>query len=445
MKAFACLLTIFLCLTALSQTGSHGLELNLDFEKKTSAAQLPDGWAHWGNGYRLQIDNTEKNSGNASLMIEPALEKKADYAGIAAYRIPANYLGKEIELRGFLKLENVSDGYAGLLLRLDGGNQPLGFQGMEERNLNGTSGWTSYSLKMPLMENAEWIVVGAILTGRGKLWVDDLQILIDGKDISQAALRPNVTYKAAQDKEFDNGSKIVPGKLSKSQIENLTVLGQIWGFLKYHHPAIARGDYNWDYELFRIMPKILASKNRAGRNAVLIEWIKNLGDFENVETQNSEKEEIKLRPDFSWITEKNLGSDLVRRLNLIKIAKRSEKHYYISFNGGVGNPRFDNENPYRAFVYPDAGFRLLSLFRYWNVIQYFFPYRHLIDEDWNNVLSEFIPQFARASGELEYKKTALALIVRIHDTHANIWGKDETLEKFRGLNALPVGVRRVAR
>lgn len=83
--------------------------------------------------------------------------------------------------------------------------------------------------------------------------------------------------------------------------------------------------------------------------------------------------------------------------------------------------------------YPDAGFRLLSLYRYWNIIQYYFPYKNLIEEDWKNVLSEFIPKFLESKDENEYTLTVLELIGRVHDTHANIWGGNQTLKSHFGL------------
>ena len=61
--------------------------------------------------------------------------------------------------------------------------------------------------------------------------------------------------------EFANSSNIVIEQLDSMQIENLTNLGLIWGFLKYYHPNIAKGNYNWDYELFKIFPEILKSEN----------------------------------------------------------------------------------------------------------------------------------------------------------------------------------------
>ena len=63
--------------------------------------------------------------------------------------------------------------------------------------------------------------------------------------------------------EFANSSNIVIEQLDSMQIENLTNLGLIWGFLKYYHPNIAKGNYNWDYELFKIFPEILKSENNS--------------------------------------------------------------------------------------------------------------------------------------------------------------------------------------
>jgi hypothetical protein len=75
------------------------------------------------------------------------------------------------------------------------------------------------------------------------------------------------------------------------------------------------------------------------------------------------------------------------------------------------------------------------------MIQYFFPYKNLIEENWNDVLTEFLPKFINATGELDYKLTVLALIARVHDTHANIWGNDMTLETYKGVNYAPAEVK----
>jgi hypothetical protein len=136
-----------------------------------------------------------------------------------------------------------------------------------------------------------------------------------------------------------------------------------------------------------------------------------------------------------------LGEELTKQLLNIRDAKRGDENYYLGFVQGVGNPQFNNERPYNNILpKPDAGYRLLSLYRYWNVIQYLYPYKNLFKENWNDVLTEFIPKFINTTGELDYKLTVLALIARIHDTHANIWGNDETLQAYKGANYAPINV-----
>jgi len=101
---------------------------------------------------------------------------------------------------------------------------------------------------------------------------------------------------------------------------------------------------------------------------------------------------------------------------------------------GVGNPDFSNENPYYRMSYPDAGFHLLSLYRYWNMIQYFFPYKYQTEKNWDSVLKEYIPIFISAKDRLEYEWAALRVIGEINDTHANLWGGGDEIHGFRGSN-----------
>ncbi|MBC7778280.1 MAG: peptidase S41, partial [Phycisphaerae bacterium] len=98
----------------------------------------------------------------------------------------------------------------------------------------------------------------------------------------------------------------------------------------------------------------------------------------------------------------------------------------------IGNPKFLHENAYPQFKYPDEGYRLLSLYRFWNIIQYFFPYRDVIGEDWTGVMREFIPKMAKVTDALNYKLCTRELIGRVHDTHANLWIQDEALRAYFG-------------
>ncbi|MCE3077177.1 S41 family peptidase [Chryseobacterium gwangjuense] len=402
---------------------------NLSFENTQN--NLPTSWAIIGEGSaKVHSDTTEKQEGKTSLAIDAS--ESAGFKGIM-YTLPENYAGKKIRLSGYIKTENISDGFAGLWLRID---PEIGFNNMQQQNLQGTNDWKKYEITLEMSpEKTQKIVLGALLTGKGKMWVDNLKITVDGKDIDKAKIFEKKLTKVTLDKEFDGGSKISGINLDQSNVENLKTLGLIWGYLKYYHPKVAEGKYNWDYELFRIYPRI-TGVTADQRDKILSEWIKKLGDYQT--TTLPEEKNVKTQPDLGWITNSGFSKELTAQLLKLKNAKRPKVNYYVDFFSGVGNPDFKNENPYEKMNYPDEGFRLLSLYRYWNIIQYYFPYKNLIEEDWKGVLSEFIPKFINAKNETEYTLASLEIIGRIHDTHAGIWGSNQALKNYFGDRHAPV-------
>jgi len=165
-------------------------DFNFGFEKLSNKEALPDSWFKWGmENYILKTDTVQKHSGAVSVAIEPVGIKTEGSFGCVACYVPAIYLGSEIELRAYMKLQNVQEGQIGLMLRIDGENGGLQFDNLMHENIHGTSDWTMYSVKLPLPAEATKIYIGAILSGTGKLWVDDFQLLIDGEDISKAKLK----------------------------------------------------------------------------------------------------------------------------------------------------------------------------------------------------------------------------------------------------------------
>ena len=443
MKAKPFLLLAFVLAIGSCQLPLQAQQWNFGFENLNPSNQQPEGLHQWGRGYSLTADSNVRHSGKYSARIEPTAAASFSDFGSWVFTLPAQYEGSKIELRGYLKLQDVTGGFVGLIMRIDGESGMLQFDNMQQRGIRGTADWQQYSIQLPLPADAKSIYVGAIIQGKGTIWVDDLELLIDGKNFSEAKLKQQKVYKASQDSEFDNGSGITAIELSPQTTENLTTLGMVWGFLKYYHPSVAAGDFQWDYELFRVMRDVLRVKGKKPRNEILSRWTDKLGTFEAADKQRfPDSARVKMFPDLAWTSDATeLGQKLAVQLDHIRNAKRTSENYYIGLASNVGNPVFRNEKPYAAMPYPDAGYRLLSLFRYWNMIQYYFPYKYLIGEDWKGVLREFVPKFIAVKNELEYKLLLLELIARVHDTHANIWQPDKTLNAFKGSNYAPLTVR----
>jgi C-terminal processing protease CtpA/Prc len=428
-------ITLFISSINYCQINTENQKTNFDFE--LTGKQIPTGWNNFGSSdYKVALDSINVRSGKYAAYIEFNGGNQNFKAW--GFTIPKNYKGKKITLEGYIKTEHVSDGYAGLWMRID---PEIAFDNMEQNGVKGTTNWTKYSLTLDMNpEKTTRIVVGGILVGKGKMWIDDLKVTVDGKDIQDLKPFERKIFPAEKDKEFDKGSKINSIPLDKNQMTNLKELGLIWGFLKYYHPSIASGQYNWDYELFRVLPEVLNAPNKTSRDEIIKKWIDHLGQYAKGKSFNFKTSNIKAFPDIDWIKNEGFTSELTNSLINIEKSKRPKEHYYIGLQPIVGNPDFKNENPYTTMKYPDAGFRLLALYRYWNIIQYYFPYKNLIEEDWKNVLEEFIPKFVQANNETEYSLAVLELIGRIHDTHANIWSNNESLDQYFGKKYAPIEI-----
>jgi C-terminal processing protease CtpA/Prc len=433
MKKIAIFVLTYFIISCQAQTDQ---KFNLGFEKQSNVSALSDGWFKWGN-YTLTTD-TLSNSGQRSGKITSTDNGQF---GCIAYKIPANYIGKTIELEGYMKIKNVENGFAGLLLRVDGNGSTLAFDNMQNQNISGTKDWQKYSIKLDYPEQAENIFIAGILTGKGEAWFDDFVLSIDGKNVQTLKESEKPVYKASLDKEFDNGSKVEILNLTPERIENLELLGKVWGFLKYFHPEIAKGNYNWDNELFRILPKFLNESNETKWEELLLQWINDLGKIDKCQTCDTTSNEAFLKPDLKWITNSIVSESLKDKLQYIYNNRNQGKNFYIKMAPGVGNPDFENENAFAYMPYPDAGYRLLALYRYWNMINYFFPNKYLTDKDWNTTLNEYIPKFVIAKNELEYEQAAIQIIGDIQDTHANLWGGNNKLEEWKGNYFAPVHLR----
>ena len=313
---------------------------------------------------------------------------------------------------------------------------------MQSRQIRGTTDWTQYAIDLPLDPNAELIAFGALLAGAGTLWVDDLELLVDGVPYDRAPPRQRELTVLDTDHEFDAGSGIADTTLTRAQIADLAVLGKVWGFLKYHHPAVMDGQRHWDYDLFRILPRVLAAAGREPVGDLLDAWIETLGPVPPCTECAAEPVDAHLLPDLAWTRDQaRLGAALCARLQAIH-ARRGErsKQFYVDFTRGAGNPLFINEPAYAHLAMPDPGYRLLALYRFWNVVQWWFPYRDLVDGDWNATLAEFIPRVMAATDRDTYQLELMALIARVHDTHANLWSSLQ-VRAPRGDGQLPVITR----
>src|SRR5215831_16464144 len=438
---FACLVVIVLRTDAQSPNAPAGPELAsmLNFEGEQTGT-MPRGWGGGPPG-TISIDEAVVHTGRRSARLERN-PSSPDMFSTITKAVPVDFRGTSVEWRGFLRTQDVSE-FTGLWLREDGSGGAVAFDNMQQRQIKGTHDWTEYSIRLPLRSEARQIFFGVLIAGTGKVWADDLQLLIDGKPVWEAPKVEQVKTIIDTDHEFDAGSKIEFSSLTPVQTQNLEMLGKVWGFLKYHHPAIAAGKHHWDYELFRVMPKVLAADNRDAADRAVGDWIRGLGEVADCRgncTELSDKD-LHFGPQLRWLNNDGaIGPNLAQLLRTIYRNRVRGSKFYISQVRGVGNPVFENEPAYPGVRFPDPGYQLLALYRYWNIIDYWYPNRNVLDQDWNDVLREFIPKVALAKTRDAYQLEMIQLIGRITDTHANLNVPPQVLPPA-GICQLPIVTR----
>ncbi|WP_116126626.1 S41 family peptidase [Lewinella sp. IMCC34183] len=419
---------LFIVLTACRSTPAPvSGRYNLDLERP-GKDDMPWGWTTLGAA-DVATDPLAF-SGERSLRIS-GVGGEVPF-GVALLAIPARFRGSSITLTGYLRTEDVADGAAGLLLRLDGGGKSLSFDNMLLREIDGTRDWQEYSVTLDYPADTDVIYVGGILTGTGTAWIDGLRVTIDGEDVQTKAEQPPVTYAADNDHGFAGGSDVTFPPTSAERVAHLELLGRVWGFLKYHHPTIARGERQWDYALFRFLPGYLAARTQVQRESQLEAWVRQLGEVPACDRCPPPETDVARTADRDWIDDRIASPTLRTLLHAVYANRATGTQYYIAPAAGAGNPDFRHELAYAAPAYPDAGFRLLALYRYWNMVRYYFPYVGETDRDWEEVLAAYLPRFLAAEDELAYETAVLELITEVDDTHAQLGAGSDRIEEARG-------------
>ncbi len=87
--------------------------------------------------------------------------------------------------------------------------------------------------------------------------------------------------------------------------------------------------------------------------------------------------------------------------------------------------------------YPSAEYRTLAAYKIWGVFHYFFAYRDLMDEDWDDLFPAFLSKALTAKDAREYNLAVAETLTHLADSHVNVSSKE--LQEFFG--EAPVGLR----
>lgn len=222
-----------------------------------------------------------------------------------------------------------------------------------------------------------------------------------------------------------------------SENQKLESLCRIWGFLKYYHPHVAKGNLEWDKQLFQKINELENIYDKAGLNNLYASWIESLGKIDECKACLKENDKIYFLKNFdlTWTDNTDLFDEkLIQQLHHIQNNRNIGNNYY--FGKGGRKVYFRNEDSYGS-SYTSKAISLLELFRYWNYVEYFFPYKYKTDQHWNSVLTEMIPKFLTVNNDKDYQLTLAELVAKTDDSHAFLYSALLSLNLY-GNRKIPV-------
>lgn len=219
-------------------------------------------------------------------------------------------------------------------------------------------------------------------------------------------------------------------------VGNLETLCRVWGYVKYHHPVfcdtLRRVDV--DSALFVLLPQVVHA-DREIRNRHLLDWVRSLGDYtpNRVEYEQAlASYDLVETADLGWTADTVLlGGELSKLLQDLRYAKRDENYYLRLGQPGDQYLSLRGESFYPSSL--DSRLNLLLLFRLWNVIEYYAPYRAVTLHPWNEVLTTYIPLMGVETDEKRFARLYMRLIRELNDGHAYA-----PIEMLFGQRMLPV-------
>gem|GEM_PF-3391580 len=228
-----------------------------------------------------------------------------------------------------------------------------------------------------------------------------------------------------------------------SESDRLVATGKLWFTVKYFHPYLAYRDIDWDKALVDALPKIRTAAAPAEYSAAVESMLQALKDpATHVGTDARGQTEqgaqrlwihnglghpaflVKSGTSTETITVP-LGGSLDATVRLSEAATSAEP------------PAPAPDRAYAEMQYPAVEYRILAAYKIWGVVHYFFAYRDLMDEDWDDLLPFYLPKFIAAKDAREYNLTISEMMTHVADSHASV--ESAALSEYFG--AAPVGLR----
>jgi hypothetical protein len=201
---------------------------------------------------------------------------------------------------------------------------------------------------------------------------------------------------------------------------------KVWGFVKYYHSRVNWCEVNWDSVLVSTLPLVKNAVTSNDFNSALASLISAAGpmDIDTSPSPDTLPPELKRNLRFGWINDPIFRSDIKVLLDTIKNNFRPRWICWVHNNTNIPNIGyllFPHDslmiNSDTKTNYPDEFTRLLLVLKYWNIINYFYPYNYVQDVPWDSTLYNSVMSISTAADYISFYKSFKKMSANIQDAH----------------------------
>ena len=142
------------------------------------------GWVLSGSrpdAFSVTQDTVELNGQpQRVLLLQSVVANYGQYAALSQTVKADKYRNFRVQFSAYIKSENVGNN-TGFWLQVYQGNRLLVLNNMADKTISGTTEWKKHILALDIPRNANKILIGVYLTGKGKIWLGDLSFGIVDK------------------------------------------------------------------------------------------------------------------------------------------------------------------------------------------------------------------------------------------------------------------------